>query len=143
MNGRVSSVDPLPRDRPALEGLTPRQREVLQLVARGFTNAAIAEALVLAKKSVENQLNAIYQQLGIAANDPRHNPRVTVALFYLRENQLSAEDLWATRFRGGVSADHEGAGEELSDEDLREVVGGSMSAEAFLLDLVASAHALG
>ena len=43
--------------------LTPRQREVLALMAEGYNNAAIAEKLVLGLKSVENYVNAIYQEL--------------------------------------------------------------------------------
>ena len=39
--------------------LTPRQQEVLSLMAQGYNNAAIAERLVLGHKSVENYINAI------------------------------------------------------------------------------------
>ena len=41
-------------------GLTPRQQEVLSMMAQGYSNAAIAEKLVLGTKSVENYINAIY-----------------------------------------------------------------------------------
>jgi DNA-binding NarL/FixJ family response regulator len=41
-------------------GLTPRQQEVLNMMAQGYNNATIAEKLVLGTKSVENCINAIY-----------------------------------------------------------------------------------
>jgi DNA-binding NarL/FixJ family response regulator len=53
-----------PRSGGAVDRLTARQQEILGLLAQGLTNAAIAERLVLAEKSVENQLTAIYGELG-------------------------------------------------------------------------------
>jgi DNA-binding NarL/FixJ family response regulator len=67
-----------------LEGLTPRQWEVLQLIAKGFSNSAIAERLVLSEKSVENYINAVYQQLQITRGDRIH-PRVKAVLVYLQQ----------------------------------------------------------
>ena len=49
-------------------GLTPRQQEVLTMMAQGYNNAAIAEKLVLGTKSVENYINAIYQELNLSHN---------------------------------------------------------------------------
>lgn len=63
--------------------LTPRQREILALMAEGLTNRAIANRLVLAEKSVENQINALYQQLGIDREDGTLQPRVKAVLLYL------------------------------------------------------------
>jgi DNA-binding NarL/FixJ family response regulator len=63
--------------------LTPRQREILALIAQGLTNRAIAGRLILAEKSVENQINAIYQQLGIDREDTSVQPRVKAVLIYL------------------------------------------------------------
>ncbi|MGH8958415.1 MAG: LuxR C-terminal-related transcriptional regulator, partial [Acidimicrobiia bacterium] len=45
-------------------GLTPRQREVLGLMADGLTNADIAERLYLTKKTVEHHVSAILQKVG-------------------------------------------------------------------------------
>lgn len=42
-------------------GLAPRQQEVLSMMSEGYYNSAIAENLVLGTKSVENDINAIYQ----------------------------------------------------------------------------------
>ncbi|MDA1188196.1 MAG: LuxR C-terminal-related transcriptional regulator, partial [Chloroflexi bacterium] len=68
--------------------LTPRQREVLGLIAQGFTNASIAQQLYLSEKSVENQINAIYHQLEIARDtEVSMQPRVKAVLTYLQESQ--------------------------------------------------------
>lgn len=52
--------------RPAgLDHLTQRQVEVLRLVARGMTNAEIAEALFLSRRTVHAHLRAIFHKLGV------------------------------------------------------------------------------
>lgn len=69
-----------------LRRLTPRQHEILGLIAQGFTNAAIARRLVLSEKSVENQTNALYRQLGIDSEDTSLHPRVKAVRIYLQES---------------------------------------------------------
>ena len=76
-----------PRPGGCLARLTPRQREVLALITQGFTNAAIAQRLGLAPSTVENQLNQIYQELGLGEEHSDFNPRVRAALLYLVESQ--------------------------------------------------------
>ncbi|MBE3557540.1 MAG: response regulator transcription factor [Firmicutes bacterium] len=63
--------------------LTPRQWEILQAMAEGYNNAAIAQRLYLTEKSVENQINAIYQALGVHIDRKQHHPRVQAVLAYL------------------------------------------------------------
>jgi DNA-binding CsgD family transcriptional regulator len=46
-------------------GLTRRELEVLQLMARGYTNPQIAEALSLAEGTVKNHLSSIYSKIGV------------------------------------------------------------------------------
>jgi DNA-binding NarL/FixJ family response regulator len=46
------------------DGLTPREREVLALLARGASNRAIAEALVISEKTVEVHVSNILGKLG-------------------------------------------------------------------------------
>lgn len=70
-----------------VERLTPRQLEILSLMAQGYTNAAIAEALNITAKSVENQINLIYQQLNIDRTDRSVQPRVTAVLEYLKASR--------------------------------------------------------
>jgi len=47
--------------------LTPREREILELLAQGLTNNAIAEKLVLSPKTVRNQVSAIFSKLQVAS----------------------------------------------------------------------------
>ena len=69
----------------AIARLTARQCQIMELVAHGLTNAAIASRLNLAEKSVENQLSAIYSEMGVhgGATDASVHPRVTAVLAYL------------------------------------------------------------
>lgn len=47
------------------DGLTPREWEILNLLAQGLTNAAIAEQLVLSPKTIRNQVSIIYGKLQV------------------------------------------------------------------------------
>lgn len=79
----VQGLRPKPKTR--LESLTARQGEVISLIAQGYSNAAIAEKLMLGVKSVENYINAIYQQLNVTHEEPIH-PRVKATLIFLQES---------------------------------------------------------
>jgi len=46
--------------------LTPREREILELVAQGLTNPAIAEKLILSPKTIRNQVSNIFSKLQVA-----------------------------------------------------------------------------
>ncbi len=74
-----------PRQGSLSSRLTPRQLEVLALMAQGYNNTAIAEKLVLGSKSVENYINAIYQELNIDP-DERVHPRVYSVLSYIQDS---------------------------------------------------------
>ena len=74
-----------PRQGSALARLTPRQLEVLELMAQGYNNAAIAQRLIVAQKSVETYINAIYQQLHLS-DEQDVNARVKAALLYLQDS---------------------------------------------------------
>lgn len=65
-------------------GLTNRQLEILELLARGLTNVAIARHLDLKEKTVENQLAAIYGKLGLDGSRATSHLRVTAAGMFLR-----------------------------------------------------------
>jgi DNA-binding NarL/FixJ family response regulator len=47
--------------------LTPREREILELLAQGLTNAAIAERLSLSPKTIRNQVSNIFGKLQVAS----------------------------------------------------------------------------
>jgi DNA-binding NarL/FixJ family response regulator len=77
-----------PRKGSLLEQLTPRQQEIISLIAQGYSNAAIAERLVLAPKSVENHISQMYQVLDIDTHNPQIQPRVTAVLTYLQQMRI-------------------------------------------------------
>lgn len=64
--------------------LTPRELEVLELLAQGQSNAAIAESLALTKRAVEKHINSIFMKLGLA-NAEQVSHRVKAALMYLAD----------------------------------------------------------
>jgi DNA-binding NarL/FixJ family response regulator len=66
-----------------LGGLTPREREVLELMAEGRSNAAIAEAMVISSGAVEKHVASIFGKLGLPSSDA-DNRRVLAVLQYLR-----------------------------------------------------------
>jgi DNA-binding NarL/FixJ family response regulator len=62
--------------------LTPRQREVLSLLAQGLSNAAIAQSLVISEKSVVEHVSKVYDALGLPQSGQAHR-RVLAVLSYL------------------------------------------------------------
>jgi DNA-binding NarL/FixJ family response regulator len=72
-------------ERSPLGELTPRELEILAFVARGLSNQAIADELVLTKRAVEKHINAIFLKLDLTeAMDVSR--RVKAALIYLAES---------------------------------------------------------
>jgi DNA-binding NarL/FixJ family response regulator len=67
----------------ALEELTPREREVLGLMAEGRNNAGIAKRLWLTEKTVETHIRTILMKLGLQTSEDDHR-RVLAVLTYLR-----------------------------------------------------------
>jgi DNA-binding NarL/FixJ family response regulator len=68
-----------------LGALTPREREVLGLMAEGRTNTAIARALVVTPGAVEKHISNIFAKLDLPASDEDHR-RVLAVLTYLRSS---------------------------------------------------------
>ncbi len=66
-----------------LESLTPRETEVLQLMAEGRTNAGIASRLVIGVGAVEKNVTAIFQKLGLEDSGTDHR-RVLAVLAFLQ-----------------------------------------------------------
>jgi DNA-binding NarL/FixJ family response regulator len=67
-----------------LERLTPREREVLSLLAEGRSNAAVAEGLVLSERAVEKHINSIFAKLDLPETRDAHR-RVKAVLLFLAE----------------------------------------------------------
>jgi DNA-binding NarL/FixJ family response regulator len=65
-----------------LADLTPREREVLELIAQGRTNQAIAERLVVTPRAVEKHVTSIFGKLRLPATAEDHR-RVLAALTFL------------------------------------------------------------
>lgn len=87
---RGSVLDPevvahmLGRRRPEgrLDTLTPREREVLALMAEGNTNRAISEQIFVTERAVERHVTSIFEKLDLVAGDGGHR-RVLAVLAYL------------------------------------------------------------
>jgi DNA-binding NarL/FixJ family response regulator len=77
------SAEPSP-----LDELTPRERDVLAEMARGRNNAAIAESLFLAERSVEKVIHSIFLKLGLGWETAVHK-RVKAVLLYLAAREGS------------------------------------------------------
>jgi DNA-binding NarL/FixJ family response regulator len=69
-----------------LDRLTPREREVLALLAEGRSNAAVADGLVLSERAVEKHINSIFAKLGLPEARDAHR-RVKAVLLFLAEQR--------------------------------------------------------
>lgn len=68
---------------PLLKDLTPKAKQVLELIAEGFSNQFIAEKLEVSQKTVEYYIDQVYKALEISKSAEK-NPRVEAALRYQR-----------------------------------------------------------
>jgi DNA-binding NarL/FixJ family response regulator len=75
---RHRGTDPLQR-------ITPREREVLELMAEGRSNQGIAERLEVTERAVQKHITSIFAKLGLTTSDDDHR-RVLAVLAYLRTN---------------------------------------------------------
>ena len=87
----IEAFGSVPRPEPGaahrLTALSPREVEVLRLLARGLSNKEIAEQLVISKKTASNHIEHIYTKLGVTN-------RATASVFALKHGLMSdvAED---------------------------------------------------
>lgn len=84
------SEQPTPSPPPArrLEGLTPREAEVLGLLAEGLSNAGVAARLVLSQRTVDAHLRSVFTKLDLPEG-PLDNRRVHAVLAWRSEQQDS------------------------------------------------------
>jgi len=73
-----------PRADGPLSNLTPRERDVLALMAEGRSNTAIAERLVVTVGAIENHVTAIFDKLALPRESENHR-RVLAVLEYLKD----------------------------------------------------------
>jgi DNA-binding NarL/FixJ family response regulator len=66
-----------------LEHVTPREREVLALMAEGYSNQAIADRLVVTVRAVEKHVTSIFDKLRLPVTTDSHR-RVLAVLAFLR-----------------------------------------------------------
>ena len=71
------------REAGPLDDLTPREREVLELMAEGRSNQGIAERLEISERGVQKHVTSIFEKLGIGAGTDDHR-RVLAVLTFLR-----------------------------------------------------------
>jgi DNA-binding NarL/FixJ family response regulator len=71
------------RNDDVLEHITVREREVLALMAEGYSNQAIADRLVVTVRAVEKHVTSIFDKLGLPATTDSHR-RVLAVLAFLR-----------------------------------------------------------
>jgi len=88
-----SAIDPeiirslvVARTSSTLGSLTPREREVLSLVAQGHSNGAIAAILVLSERTVMAHMRAVFTKLGLIDDGTTHR-RVLAVVTYLETRQ--------------------------------------------------------
>lgn len=72
-------------NRDALTRLTPREADVLALLAEGASNTAISTRLRLSGKTIENHISSIFTKLDLT-NDPDEHRRVRAVLLYLGQH---------------------------------------------------------
>ncbi|MEZ5250158.1 MAG: response regulator transcription factor [Ilumatobacteraceae bacterium] len=74
---RTGRADPI-------DDLSPRERDVLALIAEGFNNAAIAQRLVIAEKSVQKHINTIFSKLHLTEETDAHHRVRAVRMWLAR-----------------------------------------------------------
>jgi DNA-binding NarL/FixJ family response regulator len=86
--GRVMEEVARPSPGSDLSSLTPREREVLRLLARGLSNRELAETLVVSEKTVKTHVSSILMKLGV-------HDRTQAALLAVREGLVDASEAGA------------------------------------------------
>jgi len=82
--GFMLDIDDAVETAPDIENLTPREREVVQYIARGYSYRKAAEALFVSVKTVETHMGNIFDKLGVAS-------RYELAMKAFQSGMLSEE----------------------------------------------------
>ena len=82
--GGAGDADELPqRERNPLDALTDREREILSLMAQGYSNDSICNQLFISRRTVESHVSSVFAKLGIVES-PESSRRVLAVLAYLQ-----------------------------------------------------------
>jgi len=87
--GRLARKAITPVQIPLVGPLTPREREVLRLLALGLSNAEIAEQLFITKRTVQNHVSTIYGKLGL-------DSRTEAVLYAIRHGIVDVSEVKGT-----------------------------------------------
>ena len=71
------------RERNPLDALSERERQILSLMAQGYSNDSICHQLVISRRTVESHVSSVFAKLGIAES-PESSRRVLAVLAYLQ-----------------------------------------------------------
>jgi DNA-binding NarL/FixJ family response regulator len=71
------------RERTSVDALSPRERQVMELIAQGLSNAGIANELVVGVAAVERHVTSIFNKLGLPKSPNQHR-RILAVLKYLK-----------------------------------------------------------
>jgi DNA-binding NarL/FixJ family response regulator len=63
----LMEIDDVASQSPEIEGLTPKEREVMTLIARGFRYREVADELDISVKTLETHMKHIFNKLGVAS----------------------------------------------------------------------------
>ncbi len=96
----VEAVFATPRRADPLDRLTAKEREVLALVAQGYSNDRIAERLMVTARTVETHTSRIFSKLGLET-DPATHRRVLAVLAHLRASAGPTAESVPTRTTAG------------------------------------------
>jgi len=82
-SGIISLLLRRSRERNPLDALTERERQILSLMAQGYSNDSICNQLVISRRTVESHVSSVFAKLGIAES-PESSRRVLAVLAYLQ-----------------------------------------------------------
>jgi DNA-binding NarL/FixJ family response regulator len=85
-----------------LDALSPRERSVLELVAEGRSNKAIAEMLVITQGAVQKHVSAIFNKLGLPASDNDDRRILAVLAYVLADLHAQPTATAAPHHAGGI-----------------------------------------
>jgi DNA-binding NarL/FixJ family response regulator len=98
----VSALLGRARTRSRIEELTPREREILALMAEGRSNQAISEHVYLSPKTVEAHVAHIFNKLGLLPTADEHR-RVMAVVMFLPDDQTDLSRLLHSHNRRTIS----------------------------------------